>query len=245
MPVFKDIDALAGMGSNGRWPNNCHRDMMNVLAKPRFEPLGVVEIPVKRQNAVAEHVQMGMAYPHAVFASMYHSYKDSWTRHVVPSEDALRGFWHDQRDNPQMAHYPESRTDRWRTRAVPISIHGDGVPAIGEGKIWQKLIDIYTWTSFLAEGTNFDVMFMIFCLFRRIVSIEEGMNTKMKMWATICWSLYFLNEGWVAMIPHVLFSCTGRPWEFRSDSGIRNDAHAHPISIAFYIVVVGTHILLI
>ena len=33
---------------------------------------------------------------------------------------------------------------------VPLSLHGDGTPALGVGKSWGQMADFFSWSSLLA-----------------------------------------------------------------------------------------------
>jgi len=38
--------------------------------------------------------------------------------------------------------------------AVPVSLHGDGVPITGAGKAWVKMCTAFSWASMMASGST-------------------------------------------------------------------------------------------
>ena len=46
-------------------------------------------------------------------------------------------------DNPQLKDHPVLYRKDWKRRAIPLVLHGDGVPLTGIGKSWSKLMDVF------------------------------------------------------------------------------------------------------
>eukprot|EP00972_Heterocapsa_arctica_P050846 7473023-Heterocapsa_arctica.AAC.1 len=66
--------------------------------------------------------------PHEMFASLYHDYPDARKRYIVPDTARLGSFWATMQHHPQMAGLPLLQQDQYDKLAVPLGIHGDGVP---------------------------------------------------------------------------------------------------------------------
>eukprot|EP00959_Pyramimonas_sp_CCMP1952_P366988 7686522-Pyramimonas_sp.AAC.1 len=67
---------------------------------------------------------------------------------------------------PQLDGHPVRDRDDWRSIAIPLSIHGDGAPVTGLGKIWQQSALIYSWCSVFASGSTRSFNFLIGAIFR-------------------------------------------------------------------------------
>ena len=67
---------------------------------------------------------------------------------------ALEQFWKSaaKAKDPRLATHPMIAKPNWQRRAIPISLHGDAVPAIGVGKAHSRSYDCYIWQSLLAMG---------------------------------------------------------------------------------------------
>ena len=82
-----------------------------------------------------------------------------------------------------------------RAKCIPLSLHGDGTPAMGVGKAWGKLIDIWSWSSLLVTGRSNLTIFLIFCVHSVLRSVEAGHNTLETAFQKMTWSFNALWEG--------------------------------------------------
>ena len=60
-------------------------------------------------------------------------------------ESDISLFWSKFQHHPAMAGHPLFLTENWRSKAIPISIHGDAVPTAGKGKAWTKMLLVLSW----------------------------------------------------------------------------------------------------
>ena len=74
--------------------------------------------------------------PHEMFASIYEHYPHAWTQNIIPDEETLGTFWDSVAAHPQMAGHPIAARPDFRSRCIPLGLHGDDVPITGLGKIW-------------------------------------------------------------------------------------------------------------
>ena len=87
--------------------------------------------------------------------------------------------------------------------AVPISLHGDGVPVFGVGKSSTVTFDTYSIQSLFVFGATLKVKQYICGVFADLIADD----TSLEMWRIMCWSLHWLYKGrW----PPV--DCYGKPW---------------------------------
>ena len=72
-------------------------------------------IPYKSDDQWAAHIML----PHELFASLYHNYRDAWSRAILPEQP--NEFWESCGAHPQLQ--------------VPLGMHGDAVSVTGIGKV--------------------------------------------------------------------------------------------------------------
>ena len=68
--------------------------------------------------------------------------------------------------------HPVRNLPNFRRRAIPLSLHGDGVPVTGVGKSWGESMDIYSWNSLLGSGSTLQFNFYIWSIFQ--VAVNES-----------------------------------------------------------------------
>ena len=99
------------------------------------------------------------------------------------------------RGNPQLDNADiQHRRDFW-TKCVAIKSHGDGVPVVGVGKSWNKMLDIWSWTSCLGSGATLDCCFYMFSIFQPLLSNIAGQKTYVHIAHRLRWSFYWLWLG--------------------------------------------------
>jgi hypothetical protein len=87
----------------------------------------------------AKAIDYPFLLPHEVLADMYENFRMEFERFWLGPE-ALERFWDSIPDNdPRMIGHPVSRTAGYRQRAIPLRLHGDGVP-VGKarGRSWTS-----------------------------------------------------------------------------------------------------------
>ena len=78
---------------------------------------------------------------------------------------------------------------------IPVSLHGDGTPAMGGGKSWSKMIDIWSWSSLLVATKNQLSMFLISAVHQVLKSFEDGFHTLDVAFRKMVWSFEACAEG--------------------------------------------------
>ena len=129
--------------------------------------------------------------PHEMFAAIYHNYPEIWRTSISPDVTKLVEFWNAQTGHPQMQGHPVKSRPGWKSRAVPIAFHGDGVPVTGIGKIWSKTMTMFHFTSLLSQGHSKEVMFWIWSVFDRlrVKGDSTGEGTLETFFRILRWSL--------------------------------------------------------
>ena len=90
-----------------------------------------------------------------------------------------------------MQGHPVKSRPGWKSKAVPIAFHGDGVPVTGIGKIWSKTMTMFHFTSLLSQGHSKEVMFWIWSVFDRlrVKGDSTGEGTLETFFRILRWSL--------------------------------------------------------
>lgn len=155
------LHKLSLLGSSGAYANNCHRDLMALVA-------GVSKLPPPLQLVVPLKVKGSKALqsvmlPHLVMHHVWKHYQDYWKKFFLPSGTAgLVDFWQKYQHHPSMdGHWLKSQSN-WMASTVPLNIHGDAVPTVGCGKVWSKLMQCYSWAGLLSVGSTKEKSFFIY-----------------------------------------------------------------------------------
>ena len=145
---FKTLEKLAALGNHGASAQNCHRDLLH-LAKlySKLPQPSLHSIHFKKKTSV-----QNIFLPHEVFASLFHDYPETWKEVILPHSGKLKEFWKVAKNHPCMEGHPlEASGQQW---AIPLSVHGDGVPTSGAGKVSCKMFTNFSWGSLLGEGST-------------------------------------------------------------------------------------------
>ena len=99
-------------------------------------------------------VMQSLLAPHILFSVLYHSYRPAFEQYILGREGAIATFWADVADDPQYRRHPVKGRPNHGTHAIPLGIHGDGVPALGIGKTWQKSFEAWSWGSIVGAAAS-------------------------------------------------------------------------------------------
>ena len=151
--IPQDLVSLSMLGSQGTHPNNCHRDLMSLVADASYLPKPLqVAIPMKIPGGQA---LQSIMLPHEVAHAVWVSYPAHWENTFLPGgKGALVEFWKKFQHHPAMQDHWLLDKDDWMASTIPASLHGDAVPTVGCGKVWAKLMQCYSWSSLLSLGTT-------------------------------------------------------------------------------------------
>ena len=134
------VARLAALGSSGTHPRNMYQQMV-ALCDASMLPDGFVFTVPWKDGCPRGYVTMAqtMLLPHELFACMYKHYPKAWKKRMVPDNGELRQFWEEMAEHPNMQGHPVqdricNRNRSWMDLAVPLTLHGDGVPVTGVGK---------------------------------------------------------------------------------------------------------------
>ena len=188
--------ALSTIGSAGSNPNNCNRDLLTKLSAPMLSHAqSMHSFPMKHPRAGSFTHGQKLMLPHEVFANIYEHYPSTFRDKILGGEGELQKFWRSMRGSPLHDGHEVRDRPSYDTMAVPVSVHGDGVPVAGIAKAWCKSVDTWSWSSLVSQGTTVDCNFMIFLFFQSF-AVDGALGSSMgTFWRLLCWSLKALWEG--------------------------------------------------
>ena len=159
--VPSDLQFLAGLGTSGLHSNNMHRDLLHHFErKSPLPPLFTTQVPLK-----SGHTPQSFLLPHELFSHMWEHYREAFAKFWMPGgESDISLFWSKFQHHPAMAGHPLFLTENWRSKAIPISIHGDAVPTAGKGKAWTKMLLVLSWVSCLTSGSTREVCNLLYAV---------------------------------------------------------------------------------
>ena len=198
--IVADLQSLASVGASGSKPGNYYRDLSQKLTSTCWPEPYKVSVPMLQGEGYVWK-QFGLLLPHEVFAHIFLHYRSTWERCLCPGEHEADEFWRVQHDNPQFRHHPLFR-DGLPKKAIPLTLHGDGIPTTAVGKTWSKSTDVVSWTSLLAVRglKTLESNFLIWLMYSNLYVKNFGLNTTRSIWTVVAWSLRCLQEGiWPAL----------------------------------------------
>lgn len=202
------VDDLAAIGSAGRNPQHMSKQLVSLMYGTQKVPRllresGQFRAPLK--NSVAgRHVEtLDFLCPHIVFATLYHDHIAAWRQLMVPSQDELRRFWGEISHTPQYQGHPVRLRDDHESFGVPLTVHGDGTPVTGLGKAWGKMMNAWSWSSFVVSGSTEATQILMFCIFESIQLAAANGNTLDAVFKKMRWSLYWLWRGEWPTVDHL------------------------------------------
>ena len=190
------VEKLAKIGSSGECPQNCDRDLKNMLAKQHYEEaLSEIDVPLLVDKAVV-HERQWILEPHRILACLYHRYYDAFVDRFLGGGVAkVQKFWQSQTGNPTYENNViKERSDHTRF-GIPIAWYGDAVPVKGVGKSWGKSAEVYSIASLLAEPGFRLSQFLVFIIMLQVIVQGGAEDTRDAFWARMQWSLYWLWRG--------------------------------------------------
>ena len=190
--VLSDLIVLSKIGSQGKYSNKCHADLMRKTEHlPALPQPFAFSLPLKGYQAAKQM----MLLPHEMFSAIYSHYRTTWQQSIVPSVDKIKAFWHAVRLHPQMQGHPMKNTPGWNEWTVPIGVHGDGVPIVGIGKGWNRVMTNFAWFSLAAKGATASCLFWIWAFYDKLMVGDLTAGTLHEFFSILRWSFEVLFTG--------------------------------------------------
>ena len=195
------IVALSKIGSSGRHPQNCHRDICrNFMADVKIPEPHVLEVPAVDIRKPEEPAtgECPVLLPHELFAQIATDYQKLWAK--ATDDGNLEAFWEKAlaTGDPHLSNHPMTRINDWQQKFVPLIIYGDGAAFARKDSL-----EVAAWSFLLAKAGTWSSKFVMACW----VKSAEADATWATAWAKIMWSFACLFEG-----VHPLTDSRGAPW---------------------------------
>ena len=188
--------ALARIGSSGKQPSHCQRDLLWLLRKhlPAQPRTVAVSVPLAggKDDEAARLVTQPYLPLHRAFAHSFEHYPSQFAR-TWGTRAGAAAFWGGLRDgDPNAAQWRAALALKDLTAVFPYAIHGDGVPVFK-----HKSLECWSAGSLLAEGGAKDVKTLTFCYWShlRAVAGRDGMDTEDAVWKVAKWDMEAFFEG--------------------------------------------------
>ena len=185
---------LAKVGSHGLFPNNVWRDFLNALPKPKLPALHELRTPMKHPVLGLFFKPTYMMLPHELFAAIYTSFPRIWGDSIFNLQKC-RSFWNSVKGGAHFLTHPVRSRSNFSTKCVPLRLHGDGTPAVGIGKSWGKMVNIWSMSSMLLVGPTILRNFMLWAIHQCLQCTLAGHHTANAFWKRLEWSMQACWEG--------------------------------------------------
>lgn len=200
--VPRAVRLLARLGSQGKHPGNCERDLLRLVARECPLPIDPFLVDVELNSPDGLELvesQVPLLLPHELFSALFSQGQAQWARSIASG--SCRYFWEElRRGTPTFAQHPAyAEVGAQLSHTVPLRIHGDGA----QFSQTESMIAM-TWASCVAaSGSPFHNRFLMLAVPKallRVGSLDQILQP-------IAWSLAVLLDG---THPHTDFR--GRPW---------------------------------
>ena len=192
------LKKLASIGQSGASKQNCYRDLRRALVPNilKLMVLGTFMLPLDINDITVQISDAKIILPHILFAALYHNYRPAFNKYILGGEgvERLMEFWTAQADNPHYLQHPVRHIPNHKSKAVPLSLHGDGVAALAVGASWQKTVETFSWSSITGIGTLTLFMNYLIICFIKSMACATG-DTRKMIFRIMRWSFECLYEG--------------------------------------------------
>ena len=194
-----DIVKLASLGTWGQHPQTCNRQLETWLHEPPCkQALSTITVHMKHTMAKVVEVDHLILLPHALFSVLYHNHKDAFLSRICGgSYENIKAFWEAMVDHPGLSGHPMlSRRDvDYKSQAIPIALHGDGVPVDGISRSWAKSCEIYSWSSMIGRGCTLLSNYLIYFFYSSLIVSTRGRSVREAFFKELVHSLYWAYMG--------------------------------------------------
>eukprot|EP00969_Alexandrium_andersonii_P312846 13823063-Alexandrium_andersonii.AAC.1 len=142
--------ALGRLGSEGKHPSSCKRDLLAFLGDPKFPEPAFERVPVAvakpKSGETVASVDLPVLDPHTYFAWLCENQRDVFAQQFLGDDRSgslLNSFWSGvvEPKDPRLVGHDFKDKPIWKAQACPCSFHGDAVPCLSIGKASSKSFD--------------------------------------------------------------------------------------------------------
>ena len=173
-----DLQMLGQLGESRAETHNLWRDLQRRTVKPFLEPCWE-NIPLSMGER-----QLPFFKPHYVFETLRDQRPQTFAASICPGEESVARFWRECGDHPALRQHPVRALPKFDRRAVPVVLHGDGVPITAIGAS-QKSCCFISWRSLLCRWTSTRKQHYLICPVWSEHLVKTG-QTVDAIWKQIC-----------------------------------------------------------
>ena len=238
-PVSVSLSQFAALGCGGSCPGNIAKELRLLLGEPEMPPIHQEKIMTrfmkpgiwKPHKALVGH---SFLLPHVVFSYLYHHNRAKFNQVFLGNRtsDQMAKFWTTviERRDPRIIRHPMVERDNWMCLAVPLALHGDGVPVIGVGKAASRSLDTYSMHGIWATGSTIQMKLLLYSVFEKckVSGVDENTDTMKAAWKLLAWSFAALFSGY-----HPKTDSSNEPWPIGSAERFLADANT-PLADGYF-----------
>ena len=210
------VKRLASIGTFGYHGGNIRRDLLhywNVSMDGLFKP-AMVEIPFRKFRGVVLDTVHKMSLPILLVNELFEYIWERNTAMFLKLAGDVESFWNQvQHDDPRLVNNPLTEQPNWKTRAIPLLVHGDGAAFTMKN---NSLLAV-SFGFLLAPGWSWRSSFLMacFCAINKTIASVHGVGngTWVVIWKYIAHAFQALLKG-----THPLKDPYGNDWPVGSRS---------------------------
>ena len=169
--AIEELKILQSLGTKGKYSNKMRGQLMERIEWVSRQPKGYkFQIPLRDFRQTCSQM---LLLPHELFSVIYHSYKAVWSKTVAPSVDTVKKFLA-QSDSARRCKVPPRSLSPHQSQTKPERAHGsnrrhgNGVPIVGVGKAWSRMMTRYSWYSLIGQGKTSSMLMWIWVFYDRL-----------------------------------------------------------------------------
>ena len=149
------------------------RDLLRILKSPELI-CAEIRVPLKIGNACMR-CSMPALNPVDVFCRVL----ELQPQLICRSQDVLESFWEAVSEHPGVRRHPVKQVPGYRSRAVPLVLHGDGVPIDSQ----DRSCAFVSWRSLVATRASARLAHQLFCaVWTSRINVGNGASTVACVW---------------------------------------------------------------
>ena len=208
----RSLAAMAALGSDGKFENHVKRDLVNLLGAPSFPEPHYEAVPMKvlKPKPSEDSVQMvnlPMMDVHHYFSWMYEHNRAVFNMQFLNGDSTgacLTDFWNEviKRKDPRLEGHEWQGRPNWKSKAIPLMIHGDAVPCISVGRPSTKSFNATSVQGLLSFGSTLEQKILLYGNFPDNEIENDTHDTQFAVWQRLGWSLWFAYLGTHPTVNH-------------------------------------------
>ena len=211
----QSLASISALGTYGEYESNISKQLKTMLGDPTFPEPHCEAVPMRILKPKGEHideeirpVDFPIIPPHLYLAWLWKSKPDIFAQQFLGGDatgNSLVDFWNEviSRDDPRLEGLDFSDRPNWKSKAIPIMLHGDQVPCIAVGKPGSKSYDTCSMQGVLSSGSTLQQKIYLYGLFPDNQADDMDGGTMETIWGYLGFSLWFAFLGIWPTVDHI------------------------------------------